>query len=79
MAGALIFVFLMIVGREEPLFPSNTSDVPIAPALGSVKINQDFGHMPLYFIPNKGQVASQVDYYVQGKDKTIYFTSQNCR
>ncbi|MBE3117381.1 MAG: SBBP repeat-containing protein [Candidatus Atribacteria bacterium] len=32
--------------------------------------------MPIYFIPNKGQVAAQVDYYVQGKDKTIYFTSE---
>jgi uncharacterized repeat protein (TIGR02543 family) len=76
LAGALVFVFLIIAGREEPLFPRNTSDVPTAPALGSVKVNQDFGQMPLYFIPNKGQAAAQVDYYVQGKDKTIYFTSE---
>jgi hypothetical protein len=32
--------------------------------------------MPLYFIRNKGQVDSRVSYYIQGKDKTIYFTSQ---
>jgi hypothetical protein len=76
LVGALIFVFLMIAGREEPLFPRNTSDVPTAPALGSVKVDQDFGQMPLYFIPNKEQVAAQVDYYVQGIDKTIYFTSE---
>jgi hypothetical protein len=32
--------------------------------------------MPLYFIPNHGQVDSRVAYYLQGKDKTIYFTSE---
>ena len=74
--GALIFLFLMIVGGEKPLSPSHTPDVQTASALGSVKANQDFGRMPLYFIPNKGQAAAQVDYYIQGKDKTIYFTSE---
>jgi len=74
--GALIFIFLTIGGREKPLFPNNTSDVPKASALGSVKVNQDFGRMPLYFIPNKGQAAAQVEYYIQGKDKTVYFTPE---
>ena len=32
--------------------------------------------MPLYFIANKGQVDEQVDYYVQGLDKSIYFTAE---
>ena len=32
--------------------------------------------MPLYFIANKGQAAARINYYVQGKDKTIYFTSE---
>lgn len=32
--------------------------------------------MPLYFIPNKGQLDKQVAYYVQGKDKTLYFTDE---
>ncbi len=35
----------------------------------------DHGRMPLYFIANKGQVDEQVDYYVQGLDKSIYFTA----
>ena len=76
MAGILIFVSSIIAKKEELPLQRNKPDVPIAPALSSVKIDQDFGRMPLYFIPNKGQVASQVDYYVQGKDKTIYFTSE---
>ncbi|HLP59946.1 MAG TPA: hypothetical protein VK186_13985, partial [Candidatus Deferrimicrobium sp.] len=40
----------------------------------NVKIEKDYGKMPLYFIPNKGQMDKQVYYYVQGKDKTVYFT-----
>jgi len=32
--------------------------------------------MPVYFIPNRGQMDEQVDYYVQGKDKTVYFTDE---
>jgi hypothetical protein len=45
------------------------------PNLNQVKIQEDYGKMPLYFIPNQGQMNQQVFYYVQGKDKTIYFTS----
>ena len=30
--------------------------------------------MPLYFVENRGQVDSRVAYYVQGSDKSIYFT-----
>jgi hypothetical protein len=44
-------------------------------ANGQGKIDQDFGRMPLYFIPNHGQVDSRVAYYIQGRDKSIYFTS----
>ena len=32
--------------------------------------------MPIYFIPNQGQMDEPVAYYVQGKDKTLYFTSE---
>ena len=42
----------------------------------AVEADLDFGRMPLYFIANKGQMDKQVAYYVQGNDKTIYFTSE---
>jgi hypothetical protein len=32
--------------------------------------------LPLYFVENRGQLDEQVAYYVQGKDKTLYFTPQ---
>lgn len=35
---------------------------------------ESLGKMPLYFIENQGQLHEDVGYYVQGYDKTIYFT-----
>jgi len=35
-----------------------------------------FGKLPLYFVENRGQLDKRVGYYVQGSDKTIYFTNQ---
>jgi hypothetical protein len=31
--------------------------------------------MPLYFIENSGQMDGRIAYYIQGSDKTIYFTA----
>ena len=33
----------------------------------------DFGRVPVYFVPNRGQTDDQVSFYVQGADKTVYF------
>jgi len=41
-----------------------------------VTINKDYGKMPLSFIPNQGQMDRQVYFYLQGKDKSVYFTSE---
>jgi hypothetical protein len=40
------------------------------------QMNANWGEMPLYFIANEGQADSRVAFYVQGNDKTLYFTSQ---
>ena len=42
----------------------------------TVRADTDWGRMPLYFIPNRGQTDSAVAYYVAGADKTVYFTPQ---
>jgi hypothetical protein len=34
-----------------------------------------FGKLPLYFVENRGEVDARVAYYVQGRDTTVYFTS----
>jgi len=38
------------------------------------KATHELQRLPLYFIENKGQLDPRVAYYVQGKDKTLYFT-----
>ena len=43
---------------------------------GGVRVDRDFGKMPLYFIENQGQLDKEVGFYVQGSDKTLYFTAQ---
>ena len=38
------------------------------------RLVEAYGQLPLYFIENQGQLDSQVSYYIQGRDKSIYFT-----
>jgi hypothetical protein len=40
------------------------------------RMDADFGKTSLQFIPNKGQVDGPVAFYVQGRDKTIYFAAE---
>ena len=35
-----------------------------------------YGQLPLYFIENQGQLDTRVAYYIQGGDKSIYFTGR---
>lgn len=32
------------------------------------------GRVPIYFVPNRGQADNRVDFYIQGDDKTVYFS-----
>lgn len=40
------------------------------------RVDADFGKTPLQFIPNEGQVDGPAAFYVQGRDKTIYFAPE---
>jgi hypothetical protein len=59
-------------------------DAPLAPVTGAAAaLDQSrpvtggpLARLPLYFIENRGQVDERVAYYVQGRDKTLYFTPQ---
>jgi len=76
LSGALIIVFLAGAGGQEPKVQTTSAQPSSIPGSAAIKIDRDFGKMPLYFIPNQGQMDAQVAYYLQGKDKTIYFTSE---
>ncbi len=53
--------------------PANTpSTATAAPASAA---DTEWGRLPLSFIPNRGQLDDAVDFYVQGADKSVYFTA----
>jgi uncharacterized protein (TIGR03437 family) len=43
-------------------------------AAGVARRDESFGRLPLYFIENRGQMDRRVAFYLQGRDKTIFFT-----
>jgi hypothetical protein len=49
---------------------------PAGDSFRSPAADRGFGAFPLQFIPNRGQKAAEVAFYVEGRDKTIYFTPE---
>ena len=78
-------ILIVILGLASLLMKSTASlrQSLLSGALDSVQheifpceAGGGFWRMPLYFIENKGQMDERVAYYVQGKDNSIYFTSE---
>ena len=67
-------MFLLAVLSMALLFmrPAMTR---VDPAPAAVQGIAGYGNIPLFFIPNQGQMDAAVHYAIQGKDKTLYFTS----
>ena len=61
----LAVLFTLLALSAQPL-PTAQATTP--------QMDAHWGEMPLYFIANQGQLDSRVAYYVQGRDKTLYFT-----
>jgi len=76
LSGTLIIVFLAGSGGQGHKVQTASAQTSSVPSSAALKVDRDFGKMPLYFIPNQGQMDARVAYYLQGKDKTIYFTSE---
>jgi hypothetical protein len=67
--SVLFTIFLLAILLALPAPPA-----PIMRA--TARAQTDWGKMPLYFIANQGQMDARVAYYVQGSDKTLYFTPE---
>ncbi len=74
--GALGIVLFSVSGNPGAQSKALSISETHPPAAASVRVETDFGRIPLYFIRNQGQVDGRVAYYVQGKDKTLYFTAE---
>lgn len=65
------------VPRIGPNAPGMGADLKLqAETTPQARVEQAFGKLPLYFVENRGQVDERVAYYIQGSDKTIYFTPE---
>ncbi len=60
----------------RPSVEAQRSFAPSEPAGRVLRVQPDFGKMPVSFIPNRGQLDERVAYYIQGRDKTIYFDAE---
>ena len=79
-----IFSIMVAADRPRALAPQSSGFAAVNPFL-SVRASQapdlakpaairDFGKVPVYFIPNAGQIDGPVAFYVDGSDKSVYFT-----
>jgi len=70
----LACLFTISTAKQNQSLPPGISDGVQPLKSSSLKLEADFGKIPLYFIANKGQMDERVDYYVQGRDRSIYFS-----
>ena len=56
----------------RPGLPNLATDLQPSREAAQIKL----GEIPLFFIPNGGQLDKEVGFYIQGQDKTLYFTSE---
>jgi len=67
------------LGRTTTTTPSalrSAAALPSSNPAVQASLEQTLGQLPLYFVENQGQVNERVAYYIQGRDKTIYFTAE---
>lgn len=72
LAGLACLFSVSTAGQKQAL-SAGAADAVQSLTPPAVKMEADFGRMPLHFIPNKGQLDKRVDYYVQGRDRSLYF------
>jgi len=74
LAGVFLLMFFGGAIGEGSKPGQVTPQAPSAPAGASFAANTDVGRVPLYFIPNQGQLDERVAFSIQGRGKTVYFT-----
>jgi hypothetical protein len=75
-ASLISCICFLTAWTGAPVVGNQKSKSADAPAKSTLPALPDFGKTSIYFIPNLGQMDERVDYYVQGKDKTIYFSPE---
>jgi len=74
-AGILtVFLGLQVSSGKQRATGNSQSLAVVPPQVPGMYA--DFGRIPVHFIPNEGQVDGPAAFYVQGRDKTIYFAAE---
>ncbi len=79
LANSLVrFLTLTMLMLLTVIFSAKPHTLPAVSAATSKQelLKETLGKMSLCFIENSGQLDKQVAYYVQGRDKMLYFTPQ---
>ena len=61
----MLVVLLAVVVTGQDARPANPS-----------LMKASFSKLPIYFIENRGVYQDEVKYYIQGADKTLFFTNK---
>jgi hypothetical protein len=72
----LVFVLFVFGWVALPSLPARADYLDGADQAQRQVVIQNLNRMPLSFTENQGQLPENVSFYVQGSDKTLYFTPQ---
>jgi hypothetical protein len=72
----LIFVLFVLGWVVLPSLPARADYLDGANQVQRQVVIRNLNRMPLAFTENQGQLPEDVSFYVQGSDKTLYFTPQ---
>jgi len=70
---------LLVIASSSVPWAAPQGNRSMAPGIDSrpaPQLRADLGRMPLAFIANQGQIDRRAEYYIAGKDKGIFFTSE---
>jgi hypothetical protein len=86
MKKSILFIFLMLTGVWCVLVPGHAGKVPgmkttdrqtvIGEDGGKLRLDLNFGKLPLYFIENRGQVHPEAKFYVRASRYHLWLTGQ---
>ena len=75
--GSILLLAVSIVyAAEENLKAKNGSQKEVKTAINitnHLNLQEQYANLPLYFIENKGQLYKEIEYYIAGRGRTIYF------
>ncbi len=65
-----------VTSQAETILPPSLSASTEIASQTKARAGEAFGKLPVYFVENRGQMDAQVGYYVQERNKALYFTQQ---